>query len=133
MSALFIILVSLKMTLFSEKVLISNRCVSGLMSNLIKKSLIYICNNLQLILLLSLLTCKVSGDLSILLKIIWLRNTWRRKASSAPYNKRRKVELRSWYYLIVLHTTGPSECTKNRWAFDNVLLFRTNQARNSMT
>ena len=26
------------MTLFSEKVLISNRCISGLMSNLIKKS-----------------------------------------------------------------------------------------------
>ena len=39
MSALFIILVSLTMTLFSEKVLISNRCISGLMSNLIKKSL----------------------------------------------------------------------------------------------
>ena len=27
------------MTLFSEKILISNRCISGLMSNLIKKSL----------------------------------------------------------------------------------------------
>jgi hypothetical protein len=26
------------MTLFSEKILISNRCISGLMSNLIKKS-----------------------------------------------------------------------------------------------
>ena len=26
------------MTLFSEKVLISNKCISGLMSNLIKKS-----------------------------------------------------------------------------------------------
>ena len=38
MSALFIILVSLTMTLFSEKVLIFNRCISGLMSNLIKKS-----------------------------------------------------------------------------------------------
>ena len=38
MSALFIILVSLMMTLFSEKVLISNRYISGLMSNLIKKS-----------------------------------------------------------------------------------------------
>ena len=38
MSALFIILVSLMMTLFSEKVLISNRCISVLMSNLIKKS-----------------------------------------------------------------------------------------------
>ena len=36
-SALFIILVSLTMTLFS-KVLISNRCISGLMSNLIKTS-----------------------------------------------------------------------------------------------
>ena len=35
---LFIIFVSLTMTLFSEKVLISNRCISGLMSNLIKKS-----------------------------------------------------------------------------------------------
>ena len=32
------ILVSLTMTLFSEKVLISNRCISGLMPNLIKKS-----------------------------------------------------------------------------------------------
>ena len=31
-------LVSLTMTLFSEKVLISNRCISGLMSKLIKKS-----------------------------------------------------------------------------------------------
>ena len=38
MSALFIILVSLTMALFSEKVLFSNRCISGLMSNLIKKS-----------------------------------------------------------------------------------------------
>ena len=38
MSALFIILVSLTMTLFSEKLLISNRCISGLMPNLIKKS-----------------------------------------------------------------------------------------------
>ena len=38
MSALFIILVSLKMTLFCEKILISNRCISGLMSSLIKKS-----------------------------------------------------------------------------------------------
>ena len=37
-SALFIILVSLTMTLFSEKVLISNRCISGLMPNVIKKS-----------------------------------------------------------------------------------------------
>ena len=34
MSALFMILVSLKMTLFSEKTLISNRCISGLMSNI---------------------------------------------------------------------------------------------------
>ena len=38
MSALFVILVSLMMLLFSQKVLISNRCISGLMSNLIKKS-----------------------------------------------------------------------------------------------
>ena len=38
MSALFIILASLTMTLFNEKVLISNRCISVLMSNLIKKS-----------------------------------------------------------------------------------------------
>ena len=38
MSALFIILVSLRMTLFSEKMLISNRWIRGLMSNLIKKS-----------------------------------------------------------------------------------------------
>ena len=38
LAALFNILVSLTMTLFSEKVLISNRCISGLMSNLIKKS-----------------------------------------------------------------------------------------------
>ena len=38
MLALFMILVSLLMTLFSEKVFISNRCISGLMSNLIKKS-----------------------------------------------------------------------------------------------
>ena len=38
MSALFIILVSLTMTLFSEKILISNRCIRGLMSNLFKKS-----------------------------------------------------------------------------------------------
>ena len=38
MSALFIILVSLTMKLFSGKVHISNRFISGLMSNLIKKS-----------------------------------------------------------------------------------------------
>ena len=38
LSALFIILVSLTMTLFSEKVLISNRCINGLLPNLIKKS-----------------------------------------------------------------------------------------------
>ena len=39
MSALFIILVSLTMTsLFSEKILISKRCINGLMPNLIKKS-----------------------------------------------------------------------------------------------
>ena len=38
LSILFIILVSLTMTLFSEKLLISNRGISGLMSNLIKKS-----------------------------------------------------------------------------------------------
>ena len=35
---LFIILVSLTRSLFSEKMLISNRCISGLMSFLIKKS-----------------------------------------------------------------------------------------------
>ena len=35
---LFIILVSLTMTLFSEKMLISTRCIHGFMSNLIKKS-----------------------------------------------------------------------------------------------
>ena len=35
---LFIILVGLMMTLFSEKMLISNVCISGLMPNLIKKS-----------------------------------------------------------------------------------------------
>ena len=38
MSALFIILVSLRMTIFSEKVLISTRYISGLVPNLIKKS-----------------------------------------------------------------------------------------------
>ena len=38
MSALFIILVSLMMTLFSETVLISTRYISGLIPNLIKKS-----------------------------------------------------------------------------------------------
>ena len=38
MSALFIILVSLTMTLLGEKVLISDTCISGLMPNLIKKS-----------------------------------------------------------------------------------------------
>ena len=40
MLTLFIILASLTMTLFSEKVLISNRCISGLMPNLIKKILV---------------------------------------------------------------------------------------------
>ena len=38
LTRLVIILVSLRMTLFSEKMLISNRWISGLMSNLIKKS-----------------------------------------------------------------------------------------------
>ena len=38
LTRLFIILVSLRRSLFSEKMLISNRCISGLMSNLIKKS-----------------------------------------------------------------------------------------------
>ena len=38
MSALLIILISLTMTLFSEKVLVSNKCISGLMSDMIKKS-----------------------------------------------------------------------------------------------
>ena len=38
LTRLFIILVSLMMSLFSEKMLIFNRCISGLMSNLIKKS-----------------------------------------------------------------------------------------------
>ena len=38
LSALFIILVSLTMTTFSEKMLISTRCIHGFMSNLIKKS-----------------------------------------------------------------------------------------------
>ena len=38
MLTLFIILVGLTMTLFSEKVLISNGCISGFMSNMIKKS-----------------------------------------------------------------------------------------------
>ena len=38
LTRLFIILVSLTRSLFSEKLLISNRCISGLMSNLIKKS-----------------------------------------------------------------------------------------------
>ena len=36
---LFIILVSLTVTLFSEKMLIFTRCIRGFMSNLIKKSL----------------------------------------------------------------------------------------------
>ena len=38
LTRLFIILVSLIRSLLSEKILISNRCISGLMSNLIKKS-----------------------------------------------------------------------------------------------
>ena len=38
MSALFIILVGLTMTGFSEKMLVSTRCIHGFMSNLIKKS-----------------------------------------------------------------------------------------------
>ena len=38
LTRLFIILVSLTRSLFSEKMLISNRCISGLMSNMIKKS-----------------------------------------------------------------------------------------------
>ena len=38
LTRLFIILVSLTISLFSEKMLIFNRCISGLMSNLIKKS-----------------------------------------------------------------------------------------------
>ena len=38
LTRLFIISVSLTGSLFSEKILISNRCISGLMSNLIKKS-----------------------------------------------------------------------------------------------
>ena len=38
LSALFIILVVLPMTLFSEKMLISHRCIHVLMPNLIKKS-----------------------------------------------------------------------------------------------
>ena len=39
LSALFIILIGLKKTLFSEKMLISNRCIWGFMPNLNKKSL----------------------------------------------------------------------------------------------
>ena len=38
LTRLFIILVSLRMSLFSDKMLIFNGCISGLMSNLIKKS-----------------------------------------------------------------------------------------------
>ena len=38
LTRLFMILVSLARSLFSEKMLISNRCISGLMSNLIEKS-----------------------------------------------------------------------------------------------
>ena len=38
MSALFIILVSLTITWYSEKIPISNRCIRGLMPNLFKKS-----------------------------------------------------------------------------------------------
>ena len=38
MSVLFIILVGLTMTIFSKKMLISHRCIRGLMPNLIKKS-----------------------------------------------------------------------------------------------
>ena len=38
MSALFIILVGLTITWYSEKIPISNRCIRGLMPNLIKKS-----------------------------------------------------------------------------------------------
>ena len=38
LTRLFIILVSLMMSLFSEKMLIFNRCISGSMSNLIEKS-----------------------------------------------------------------------------------------------
>ena len=38
LTRLFVILVSLMMSLFSEKMLIFNRCISGLMSNLIEKS-----------------------------------------------------------------------------------------------
>ena len=38
MSALFIILVGLMMTLFGEEMLISHKCIHGLMPNIIKKS-----------------------------------------------------------------------------------------------
>ena len=39
LSALFLILVGLKATVFSEKMLIYTRCICSFMSNLIKKSL----------------------------------------------------------------------------------------------
>ena len=38
LTSLFIILVRLTRALFSEEMLVSNRCIRGLMSNLIKKS-----------------------------------------------------------------------------------------------
>ena len=59
MLALFIILVSLTMTLFSEKVLISSRCISGLMPNLIKKSWTDSTGDLQ--------SCKLSSLCAIII------------------------------------------------------------------
>ena len=59
LTRLFIILVSLRRSLFSEKMLISNKCISGLMSNLIKKS--WTVSNLDIVLLLENLVSRLSG------------------------------------------------------------------------
>ena len=79
MSALFIILVSLTMTLFSEKVFISNRCNSGLMSYKIKKSWT---DSTPDLLGKSLVTHSFFPDLSInnLAAIFLCRNIYRNKS-----------------------------------------------------
>ena len=62
LTRLFIILVSLTRLLFSEKLLISNRCISGLMSDLIKKSWTVLLLSLNYFLALGLSVSSLFGQ-----------------------------------------------------------------------
>ena len=110
MSALFIILVSLTMTWFSEKMLISTRCIHGVMSNLIKKfwtvsnlyfPKVYFSQSQMWTTYGTLQHLSISTMLSLQsrLNIVFYLH----------------LRVTKWHWFLVVSTVGPSKCQLNNF------------------